>query len=487
MRKICLLVTAGYASFLAADTHYVVLNNPGAESNYTSWATAAANIQDAVDAAAASDVVLVSNGTYNAGGRTEGAYTLTNRVLVTKVLELRAVSTNPADTIIEGAADPDGINGNGPAAVRALRLTVTGAKIVNFTIRNGHTQTNGDIAAEQSGGGILGHWPSVSNCVIENCGARANGGGFTYGYLYDCVVSNNQADGVGAGNVFGGGGAYNSGAYDSTIVNNRSLKNGGGLAAGNIISNCLVAGNAAVNSGGGIHYYNHAGLSVDSVYSNNECGSNGGGLYNTKILRCRVVDNRAGIVSGIGGGASSCYATNSIFYGNTAAYAGGIGGSSTNNSYPVYNCLIYSNIAGTAGAMRYAFPVNCTIVGNIASNGAAGLDTGVVATNCIVYDNVTEGTVSNYSGTVQFKNCNVWPLPTGGGDLGDNSSNAPSFMNLPAADFRLAPRDSCINAGLTESWMADTVDLDGRARVRYGAVDMGCYEQIYQGTLYSIH
>lgn len=479
---LALAAAGAWAAGAAADTHYVALNNPGAESNYTSWATAAANIQDAVDAAAAADVVLVSNGVYNAGGRTEGAYTLTNRVVIIRAIELRAVSTNPADTVIEGAADLDGINGNGPAAVRAVRVTVVGAKLNNFTIRNGHTQTNGDVTWEQSGGGILSHWLAVSNCVISNCGARANGGGFTYGYLYNSLVINNQADGVGAGTVFGGGGVYNSMAYNSMIVNNRSLRHGGGLALGNIISNCLVAGNTAVNSGGGIYYYNHSGLSVDSVFSNNECGGYGGGLSNTKILRCRVVHNRAVI---LGGGASSCYATNSVFYGNSADAASGIGSGSA--GYPVYNCLIYSNTAGTSGAMRYAFPVNCTIVGNIASNGAAGLDTGVVATNCIVYDNITEGVVSNYSSTVQFKNCNVWPLPTGGNDLGGNLSNAPAFMSFDGADFRLAPRDLCINAGLTESWMADTVDLDGRMRVRYGAVDMGCYEHIYQGTLYSIH
>jgi len=211
---LALAAAGAWAAGAAADTHYVALNNPGAESNYTSWATAAANIQDAGDAAAAGDVVLVSNGTYNVGGRTDGAYTLTNRVLITKVLELRAVSTNPADTVIEGAADQDGINGNGPAAVRAVRLTGYQSKISNFTIRNGHTQTNGDVTFEQSGGGILGHWPFVSNCVIENCGARVNGGGFTYGTLYDSVVSNNQADCAGSSGVFGGGGTYNSSAYN---------------------------------------------------------------------------------------------------------------------------------------------------------------------------------------------------------------------------------------------------------------------------------
>ncbi len=480
---LALAAAGAWAAGAAADTHYVALNNPGAESNYTSWATAAANIQDAVDAAAAADVVLVSNGVYNAGGRTEGAYTLTNRVVIIRAIELRAVSTNPADTVIEGAADLDGINGNGPAAVRAVRVTVVGAKLNNFTIRNGHTQTNGDVTWEQSGGGILSHWLAVSNCVISNCGARANGGGFTYGYLYDSLVVNNQADGVGAGTVYGGGGMYNCQAYHSEILYNRSLKSGGGIAIGTVISNCTLAGNIATNSGGGYYAYNQGGLIVDSVISNNSVGSYGGGAYNTKVLRCQVVGNSAG--NG-GGGISVCYATNTVIYGNTAGFGGAIAGTTAANAYPIYNCLIYGNTAESGGAVRYALPVNCTIVSNIVeTSGGAGLDVGVIATNCIVYENRTAGVISNYSGTVQFKNCNVWPLPTGGSDLGGNVSNAPAFMNFNGADFRLAPRCPCINAGFTESWMTNTVDLDGRPRVRYGVVDMGCYEHIMAGTIYT--
>ena len=50
------------------DTHYVAHGGQTPASNYTSWATAASNIQDAVDAAGASDTVSVSNGVYDAGG-----------------------------------------------------------------------------------------------------------------------------------------------------------------------------------------------------------------------------------------------------------------------------------------------------------------------------------------------------------------------------------------------------------------------------------
>ena len=38
-----------------------------------------------------------------------------------------------------------------------------------------------------------------------------------------------------------------------------------------------------------------------------------------------------------------------------------------------------------------------------------------------------------------------------------------------------------------QDWMTDAVDLDGRIRIRYGRVDMGCYERIYGGSIYSMY
>src|SRR5215471_21468817 len=68
----CHFLTPFTASLLLAfntfaATLYVDQNSTNATPPYTSWATAATNIQDAVGAAVAGDDVVVTNGTY-AGG-----------------------------------------------------------------------------------------------------------------------------------------------------------------------------------------------------------------------------------------------------------------------------------------------------------------------------------------------------------------------------------------------------------------------------------
>ena len=43
------------------------------------------------------------------------------------------------------------------------------------------------------------------------------------------------------------------------------------------------------------------------------------------------------------------------------------------------------------------------------------------------------------------------------------------------------------NAGTNHPWMVGALDLDGRRRVQDGAPDIGCYEYLPAGMMFSIH
>src|SRR5215469_16197214 len=57
------------ASHATAATLYVWQGSSNPSVPFTNWDTAAHNIQDAVDASQAGDLVLVTNGVYRGGGR----------------------------------------------------------------------------------------------------------------------------------------------------------------------------------------------------------------------------------------------------------------------------------------------------------------------------------------------------------------------------------------------------------------------------------
>jgi hypothetical protein len=105
-RFLRLLTVAGFLLLTlhsTAATHYVDVNSPGPVAPYTSWATAATNIQDAVDASTSGDTVLVTNGVFQTGSRAVYRAVL-NRVTVTQAISVQSVN-GPAVTSIVGAPD----------------------------------------------------------------------------------------------------------------------------------------------------------------------------------------------------------------------------------------------------------------------------------------------------------------------------------------------------------------------------------------------
>ena len=256
---------------ISAATLYVDLTSANPTPPYSTWLTAAINIQVAINAASAGDTVLVTNGIYAFGGKVM-AGDLTNRIALDKALAVQSVN-GPAVTIVQGA----GVNGS--TGVRCAWLT-NGAVLNGFTLQRGATRSSGDMATLGSGGGV---WCASSNATVVNCVIKSNtasvfAGGAYQGTLNNCSLSGNTAQ--------GGGGSYSS-VLNNCVVSTNSANFGGG-ANGGTLKNCAVTANSAVD---------------------------GGGLEVATAINCTVVGNSATT----GGGMDSGTATNCIVYSNTAS------------------------------------------------------------------------------------------------------------------------------------------------------------------------
>src|SRR5439155_4835617 len=182
-----------------------------------------------VDAAAAGDEIVVTNGIYATGGRAVFG-TMTNRVTVDKPLALRSVN-GPQFTTIQGQKVP--------SAIRCVHLT-NGASLSGFTLTNGATLFGNDypLYRESSGGGL---WCETTNtAVVSNCvvvgNSSVNAGGGSYG----CTLNNcTLADNFGSG----GGGAY-SGTLNNCTLSGNSASSGGGGAASCTLNNCALTSNS---------------------------------------------------------------------------------------------------------------------------------------------------------------------------------------------------------------------------------------------------
>src|SRR5271157_1287688 len=94
------LLSCGGAS---AAVRYVAPAGGGI-SPFTDWASAATNIQDAVDVSSGGDLIWVTNGTYTGGGRVMDG-DLVSRAALNKPATVQSVN-GPVATIIQGNWDP---------------------------------------------------------------------------------------------------------------------------------------------------------------------------------------------------------------------------------------------------------------------------------------------------------------------------------------------------------------------------------------------
>jgi len=400
-----------------ATVFYVKAGNGSASPPYSTWNTAAATIQDAVDASTGGDLIWVTNGTYSTGGRIVYGAAM-NRVAIDRAVTVQSVN-GAALTIIQGVPGPSN------SAVRCVYLA-SGANLIGFTLKSGSSRGDGDYFQEQCGGGVLCQSVSavVSNCILSANNAYAEGGGTFSGTFNNCTFSGNKA--------LQGGGASTAN-LNNCLLSGNSATYGAGAEYG-ALNNCILTGNNA---------HDPFGAAVGQA----------GGLYGGSATNCTFTNNAARVT---GGAAAFANLVNCLVARNSAPEGGGTTGGT------VVNCTIVGNTSTTSGSI----------------SGLAGGINGSTAANCIIVSNTASFGDNNYnynfgSGGDSLSYCCTFPQPNNQGP--GNISVDPALVNYAGADYHLQSNSPCINAGLNASISA-TNDLDGNPRVAGGTVDIGTYE-----------
>ena len=268
------------------NAHYV--SPRGSHSYpYRTWATAARDVQSAVNAANNGETVIISDDIHSSS----------EQINIEKGVHVIGV---------EGAT----IDGGGNH--RCFFVNNENAVLDNLKIVNGNI-TNGN------GGGVYLRNGTLKKCEIENNTSKEYAGGVFFdngGKVIDCELKNNSA--------FFGGGAYfisNGNVEASIFKENIADANGGGFACefGGVVDRCFVINNKTVRGDGGGGYLFQGGMVKNSILCENFAKRAGGGLVSAisgQVYNCTIVTNEA--LAGGGGIYSwrSADIKNSIVYHN---------------------------------------------------------------------------------------------------------------------------------------------------------------------------
>jgi uncharacterized repeat protein (TIGR01451 family) len=437
--KTVTVTAANFATVLSA-THVVDVAIPPPDATLTvcqSGDCGYRDIQTAVDAASAGNVIQVAAGTYTGTNDYGG---LSQVVYVDRQVTLRG-GYGPDFT---GAPDPEAhptiVDAQGAGRV----FCVTGA--ISPTIEGFHV-TGGDAAGLGGGlgGGDVGGGVYVidANATLSGCHIVSNtaryGGGV---YFWD-------SDGTIVGNTITGNTAdWGAGIYldsesaamvvDNQVMGNAAQNDGGGIYLYHspaALRGNRVEDNQAVLLAGGLYMWESDAALSENQFTGNVAGSDGGGIY---VARCDAVF------------------TNTLVAGNGAAGAGG-GIFMRNSSLD----LLHTTLAQNLGSDGMA----------VANNSAARLTNTILVSHsvgiAVAVDNVARLEATLWGNDVDW---------TGGGTISvgmENVTGDPAFVDPAAGEYHItadsAARDAGVDAGVTR-------DVDGELRPFGLAVDLGADE-----------
>jgi hypothetical protein len=507
-------------SFTRADTRYVDINSANPQPSYTTWITAATNINDALMLSTDGDEIIISNGTYY----------ITNTLAVSNAIAIKGASTNPLDVVI--TRDTTYI-------MRIFNVDSIGALLANLTVSNGLIITNSG-----AGAGIYLHMGTVSNCVITwnklTCSNNTGYGAGIYvktGIIDSCYFDNNGTTNYGT-KYYSGGGIYiaNNAQIKNCVIGTNMVYQGSGIFSGGtnvLISNCKFTNNVSYVGTVFLGSTADGQKIINSVFSNNTSQDRGRAIrvatgnsvlisncYINCTNTCRLVDK--GTYSYAGRGAiysdgpsaglviDSCIIERHSDVDASTIYIG--------NGGVVRNCLLFANAKG-GGAPSGAGGIyiqngrveNCTIVASYASSQSTSTPVagGIYAknsyiVNSIIYTNFAYAISTNRAhdvflgGTSKIENCCFGCITNEPeSSIVNCITNYPQFVVTPykpgrdaaVTNIHLQQTSPCINAGTNPATLENTKDIDGLSRIDpvSKVIDMGAYEFLPKITLFHFH
>ncbi|MBO0935112.1 hypothetical protein J2I47_01000 [Fibrella sp. HMF5335] len=430
----------------AQVTRYVSTTGSTNPVSATSWAASTNNLQGAINASSAGDMIWVAVGTYKPtngsdrtlsfsmedgvaiyGGFRGNEQTLSQRPAVNPIVGGPSGTTLSGDIGTPGDPTDNSFHVISNRGNTRTGLTST-AILDGFVITAGNAVTtntsNPNADPNNSGGGIY----------------NRSMGGVCSPTIRNCLFQRNFA-------LFGAGGA-NDGF-------------GQGTANPQLI-NCLFQTNTAFASGGGLFNNGNQGQSdpvvVNCLFRANEAFSSGGAMYNFGVS-----------------GTSDPVMVNCGFLANRAPFGAGLYSDARDGrSRPqVINCSFRDNAATQQGGAMYS---------------AAGL-LGVsrpVLTNSVFWDNGGANTFVNNEASITTAYCLFEPTVTGYTAGTGNLTNVTTSPFAGAGSLALTNCSPAINAGNPASQTVvsgpfsatalPTTDLANTPRIVGGRVDMGAFE-----------
>ncbi|MFH0908102.1 MAG: PKD domain-containing protein [bacterium] len=377
----------------------------------------------------------------------------TNWVTAATNIQAAIDVSSAGDTVwvTNGVYDTGGVAGY-PAVTNLLTNRVAVHKAITVRSVNGPAvtvirgawdpaTTNGDAAVRcvymTNGASLIGL--TLTNGATRSSGDiyRERSGGGLWCESVDAVVSNCVIAGNAAG-AFGGG-TFAGTLYDCTLVGNSAFNWGGGAEISTLYD-CTLSGNSAEFGGGADNSTlydctlssNSAGVgggADDCTLANCTLSGNaadfGGGADNSALYDCTLSGNQA---TNWGGGVFRAILTNCTLSANGANWGGGA------ETSTLYNCTLSSNTATYGGGADESTLYDCTLIDNWASQWGGGVVFGTLY-NCTFSGN-TAGLGGGGAEYATLNNCSLFGnwADVGGGGASDGTLNNCTIMDNAAGE-----------------------------------------------------